>query len=269
MLMHKIGYVLVNSVDSIVISVFIGVASLGIYSNYVTILTSMTAILSLIFTSLTSVIGHLYVSETKERTRTYCEAFHLLNFILGMVFFLGYYAVIDSIVALLFSEELLISKTISYTIALNGFVQFMRQSVLVFRDATGTFYNDRWKPLAEGAVKLVLSVVFVKWFGIAGVIGATLFTNLLICHIVEPYVLYKNAFAQSPLRYYIMNYGMLLLFACVLGVQNHLMISGISYWLQFLSNGLISLLISCPISVIVLFMHRNSGKMLLDIIRRR
>lgn len=269
MFMHKVGYVIVNSVDSIVISIFIGVVSLGEFSNYITILTSMTAILSLVFTSLTSVVGHLYVTETKARAREYCETFHLLNFALGAVFFLGYYAVIDDVVAILFSKELLISKTISYIIALNGFVQFMRQSVLVFRDATGTFYNDRWKPLAEGVAKLILSVLFVRWFGMAGVIGATLLTNLFICHIVEPYVLYKNAFEESPIRYYLKNYGMLILFACVMGIQNWLTIINENHWIQFFVNGIVSVLIACIICAIVLLLNRKSAKYLLGIIRRK
>ena len=33
----------------------------------------------------------------------------------------------------------------------------MRQSTLLFRDATGTFYNDRFKPLIEGITNAVLS----------------------------------------------------------------------------------------------------------------
>ena len=89
MFMHKVGGVLVNTVDSVVISMFVGVVALGLYSNYITILTSLTELLKLVFTSLTSVIGHLYIEANKATTQKHCERFHLLNFILGCVFFLG------------------------------------------------------------------------------------------------------------------------------------------------------------------------------------
>ena len=57
MFMHKIGGVLVNTADSVIISAFLGVALLGKYSNYVVIMTAMIGTISLCFTPLTSVIG--------------------------------------------------------------------------------------------------------------------------------------------------------------------------------------------------------------------
>jgi len=221
MFMHRVGYILVNTVDSVVISMFVGVIALGIYSNYIMILTSLTEVLKLVFTSLISVIGHLYIESNKSTTRKHCERFHLLNFILGCIFFLGYYAVIDNLIAILFSEDLVVSKSVSLVITLNGFIQFMRQSTLAFREATGTFYNDRYKPLLEGCVNIVLSIIFVQWIGVTGVIVATIITNLLICHIIEPYVLYKNAFAVSPKKYYLKNYARIFLFSVALVILEY------------------------------------------------
>ena len=264
MFMHKVGYVLVNSVDSIVISIFIGVVSLGEYSNYLTVLTSLYGVLSLIFTSLTSIIGHLYVSETKQRTSEYCHMFHMINFLLGTIFYLGCYAVIDDLIAVLFSADLIIPRAISFTIVLNGFVQFMRQSVLVFRDATGTFYYDRWKPLVEGVMNVVFSVLLVKFLGIVGVIAATIATNLIVCHTIEPYVLFKKAFEQSPRRYYFKNYFRILLFTAMLLMMELCMVSTDSHLIQLVINGCISVGISAVVGVVVLLFN---GKIRKDILK--
>ena len=64
--MHRIGGVLVNSADSMIISAFIGVVVLGKYSNYSSIAVSMSSVISLVFTPLTSIIGHTYVSEKEK-----------------------------------------------------------------------------------------------------------------------------------------------------------------------------------------------------------
>ncbi len=270
MFMHRVGYILVNTVDSVVISVFVGVVALGSYSNYTTILTSVTEVLKLIFTSLTSVLGHLYVKANKETTRKYSETFHTLNFILGTVFFLGYYAVIDNLIAILFSADLVVSSSVSFVITLNGFVQFMRQSTLVFREATGTFYNDRWKPLLEGLVNLTLSVIFVQWIGVVGVIVATVITNLLICHVVEPYVLYKNAFGETPKRHYLKNYSMIALFTAALAVLSYIMQSFDSQWTELIANGFISVGISLVICTVVLLFNRElCGQLLAKLKEKR
>lgn len=263
MFMHRIGSVLVNTVDGVVISMFVGVVALGEYSNYSTILASITGVLSLVFSSITSIMGHLYVEADKNTVRKYFETFQLLNFILGAVFFLGYFAVIENIIAILFSPELIVKRSIAIVISLNGFIQFMRKNALMFRDATGTFYNDRWKPLIEGITNIVLSVLFVKLIGVVGVIIATIITNLIICDIVEPYVLYKNAFNTLPRRFYLMNYAMIAIFTAGLFVMNHFMQTFENNWIELFVNGCISVVISLLMCIIVLVLN---GKLFKDIL---
>ena len=269
MFMHKIGYILVNTVDSVVISSFVGIAALGRYSNYLTIMTAVTELIKLCFTSLTSIFGHLYVEADKKTTQQYSETFHVLNFALGTVFFLGYYAVIDSVISVLFASNLLVAKTVSFTITLNGFVQFMRQSTLVFRDATGTFYHDRWKPLLEGMFNLILSIAFVKVIGMTGVVLATILTNLLICHVIEPYVLYKHAFKSSPVQYYVRNYTMIGLFVAGLFCMNGVSISVPNPWGSLLVNGSISVGISLVLIVVACCVNVSAVKRMLPLILKR
>lgn len=269
MFMHNIGAVLVNTVDSIVISAFVGVVALGEYSNYTAILVSMNGVLKLLFTSLTSVVGHLYVSQDRHTSRRYCEGFHIINYVVGTVFFLGYYAVADTLIALLFGKELIAARSISFCITLNGFVQYMRHSVLLFREATGTFYYDRWKPLLEGITNVVLSILLARRFSISGVIMATVATNLLICHVIEPFVLYKNAFLCSPKRYYLQNYSMILLFTGAMLVMSFLCYDADYYVVALLTNGAISLCVSFVACGTVMLLQKDLCKAMICLFRRR
>jgi O-antigen/teichoic acid export membrane protein len=251
-----------------VISVFIGVAVLGEYTNYVEILNAVSNLLALFFISLTSIFGHLYAQKTKSVTQRYFELFHFANFVLGIVFFLGYYAVIDDVIAVLFSEDLLVSKSISMTVSINGFVQFMRRSTLTFRDATGTFYHDRWKPLAEGLVNVVMSVLLVKTIGVAGVIAATIVTNLAICHIVEPYVLYKYAFETSPKPFYLRNYAMILAFIASLGLFVLCQQDYVLRWQHFFVNGFLAVGIALAMCAVMLLCSRPLRQLLKSALHR-
>lgn len=268
MFMHKIGSVLVNTADSIIISAFIGVVILGKYNNYTVIMTAMTGVLTLFFSPLTSVIGHLCVDEDKTKAKKYFNFFHTFNFVIGIIFFLGYYAVIDNIVNICFSSQgndLELIKSISFIITLNYFIQFMRQAALLFRDATGTFYNDRWKPLFEGVLNVALSIGFVYLFGylfgedfaVVGVIAATIITNLTICHIIEPHVLYKYAFKDNTGKYYLRNYFYIALFAVALTVLHFCMRNGANEWIQLLINGSIAVGIAAVPCVIVIAIDKD------------
>lgn len=261
MFMHKIGGVLVNTADSMIISAFIGLVILGKYSNYTTIMVAMTGVLMLCFSPLTSVIGHMCVSEDKVQVKKYFNFFHTFNFVLGLIFFLGYYAVIDNLITILFAEGLELAKSISFVITINYFIQFMRQSALLFRDATGTFYNDRWKPLIEGLLNIGLSILFVlifpKEYSVVGVIVATIITNIFICHIIEPYVLYKYAFETKAKNYFLLNYLYIGIFCVTLIILNFSMISSDNQWIELFANGGISLAFSLTISLIVVLCNRD------------
>ncbi len=264
--MHRLGGALVNSSDSVIISAFIGLTILGKYSNYATIMNAMIVTLKLLFTPLTSIIGHSFVREPGEACR-YFRIMYGINYIVGVVFFLGYYAVIDQFITLFFGSGRTVSDAVVLTVTINGFVFFMRQATLLFRDASGTFYNDRWKPLFEGLLNVVLSVgavlllshFFGEEMGLAGVIAATVFTSLTICHIVEPYVLYRHALHASPKFFYLKNYCLIALFIGVLFAFDRCMQDMENLLVSLLANGALSLLFSLvPIVIYLLFDKQTS-----------
>ena len=261
MFMHKVGTVLVNTIDSLIISAFIGVVILGKYSNYTLIISVIAGTITLFFTPLTSVVGHLCAAGDVRETKRWFERFYSLNYFLGVIFFLGYYAVIDPMIRVLFGSGLEVSRSIVFIITLNQFTTFMRKTALLFRDASGAFYYDRWKPIGEGIVNLVLSLLFVQIFPedlrIVGVIVATIITTLFICHIVDPYVVFKYAFKMPVREYYIRNYSYIALFTLALVLMTFLTRPVRSPIIGILANGLISLCVSLIILGVVAIADRT------------
>jgi O-antigen/teichoic acid export membrane protein len=215
MFMHKIGGTLINSVDSIIIGAFISVSILGIYTNYLVIMTGMFTVLSLIFTSITSIVGHSFAKNNKNVYYNQFKHIYFVNYFVAFVFFLGFFAVIDPVVNILFTEVSILPRDIVLILTINYFIQFMRKATLTFRDGAGLFYHDRYKPLLEGISNLILSIIFVLFWGIQGVLIATIITNLFITYTIEPYVLYKYGFERKPTNFYILNYLLTGVFALV------------------------------------------------------
>lgn len=261
MFMHKIGSVLVNTADSVIISAFIGVVTLGGYTNYVTIMTSMVQLLILFFTPLTAVIGHLFAKEDQAETVKYFNFFHMFNFVLGVLFFLGYYAVITNLVTLFFGEGLELASSLVFIITYNYFIQFMRNAVVLFRDATGTFYYDRWKSFAEGIVNVILSILFVMIFPedyrIIGVLVATIITDLCICHVVEPFVLFRHGLKKRLSSYYIKNYALILIFGLLLFALDKIMVELNGRIAELLANAGIAIGIAAIVTVVSLLVDKD------------
>ena len=63
----KLGNVIVNSADTVVISAFLGLTTLAVYQNYYYILTSIIGFVGIIFQSCTAGIGNSVIVESEEK----------------------------------------------------------------------------------------------------------------------------------------------------------------------------------------------------------
>lgn len=263
MFLHKIGSVLVNATDSIIISSLISISILGIYNNYTLIATGVIGVLSLLFSSIISVLGHSFAKNGKKVFKNQFNLVYTMNFVLGFMLFLGYYMIIDDLIYILFLSDsnIILPKNITAIITVNYYIQFMRNSVLTFRDASGVFYNDRFKPILEGVINLLLSLILVFHFGIAGVLIATIFTNLVITHVIEPFVLYKYSFESSPKKYYLYNYGSIIVFIATITLIDIIPLQIFeSRFINFLTSGVLSVVITLIVMVIIYFVNKDFKK---------
>ncbi|MEM5597620.1 hypothetical protein AAHB53_17360 [Niallia circulans] len=74
----KVGAVILNSVDTIVISAFLGLTMLAVYQNYYYILSSLIALVTIVFNSCTAGIGNSLIKETKEKNVEDLKKFTLI-----------------------------------------------------------------------------------------------------------------------------------------------------------------------------------------------
>lgn len=267
--MHKVGAIFVNTIDNVVISSILGVVILGYYSNYVTISSALVNVIVLIFQQLISVVGHAYYKNDAETYHRYFKFFYLLNYFIASFSFICYFACISPFINLFFGEGLLLGDVALFVISINCFIQYMEQAVRLFKDSAGLFYHDRYKSIFEAILNLGLSIAFVYWIGVVGVIVGTIITNVLICHVVEPFVLYKHAFKCKPTKYYILNYSLIAIFIGLMFAYfflNKLVFD--SYFVQFIINGLIAAAFSIP-SLILFLVYSHKNFNLLDAIKAK
>ena len=77
----------------------------------------------------------------------------------------------------------------------------MRQPLGVVRNASGLFWNDRYKAIIESIVNLVVSIILGKLWGILGILVGTTISTVTVSGWVEPYVIYKHSFKKTLFVY--------------------------------------------------------------------
>lgn len=202
MVFHKIGGLTVNSTDNIILSKFLGLAVSGLYANYALVIQALKTITAQIFQSLIASVGNLKASENEQKVLDIFYKILFVSFWLFSFVSISLGVLINPFVELWLGPEYCFDGLVAAVLAINFFFYAVRQAILTFRDATGTYYYDRYKPIFEALINLVASIAMVRQWGVAGVFIGTMLGFFCTGFWVEPLVLYKYVFHCSLKSYF-------------------------------------------------------------------
>lgn len=244
--MHKIGSLIVFSTDNLVISKFIGLTALAKYTNYQLILSSVQTIISTGLSGITASIGNLLVDGDKEKAYDIHKKIFFLNFWITSFIIISLYNTLEQFIYIWIGKGQFLDKLTFYVILINMYFTLMRGSVEKFQDASGNFSQDRFMPLIEGIINLIMSIVLLKKLGLAGVFLGTLVSNFTVVFWTKPYVVYKYVFNKSLLKYFILYFRYAIVAIITLITT--------SYITQNIRNqyDLRSFIINCIINIIII-----------------
>ena len=203
MLTHKIGNVLVNNTDNLLLSALVGTLSVGRYSNYYLVIGSVRQVLNQVFQGITASVGNLGVEESKEHMKRIFEAaFFVGQWIFGLAA-ICLFEILDSFVELSFGGQYVFARDVTLILCVNFYLTGMRQATLVFRDSMGIFKYDRYKAIPEALVNLVMSIILGRMLGAMGIFLGTMVSTVTTSLWIEPYMLYKHRLEISSKPYFL------------------------------------------------------------------
>ena len=210
MSIHKLATVIVNNTDSLLMSSFIGLTAVGIYSNYRMVIINVQNIIVKLLSAFTGSVGNLSASEEPAKVYRIYREMDFMFFVLNAYFAAGMFILINPFIAIFFGGQYCFSTVTVALIITSFFITGLRRVNLIFREGMGLFWNDRYKAVAESIINLVVSLLLVKPFGIAGIVGGTIVSTVTTCAWIEPYVLMKHGIKeewQARLRRYFAEYA--------------------------------------------------------------
>lgn len=200
--MYKFSAIIINSTDNIVIASFIGTSFVGLYSNYLLLINSITMILSTIFNSLTASIGNLNASES---TKKKYEIYNTVNFISFWMYgfcSICFLVLINSFIELWIGSKYILDNFTVLIIVLNFYTTGMQYGTSTFRDSTGMFWIGRYLPLFAAVINLGVSITLVRYIGIAGVLLGTIISRLCTYFWFDTLILHKKILKRSIDKYF-------------------------------------------------------------------
>lgn len=202
MFFHKVGGVAVNGTDNIILSKYIGIVSVGLYSNYLLIINALNTIIGLIFDSVTASVGNLGVTETKEKQRITFDMVNFAGFWIYSFASISLVVLLNPFITLWLGRNYTFPVWTMILIVAIFYFNGMRKSVLVFKNALGFYWQDRYKPAFEAGINLITSILLAKKIGTDGVFVGTVISILTTCFWIEPYIVYKHGFEFNVMHYF-------------------------------------------------------------------
>ncbi len=183
-----------NAFDSIVISSYLGLTIVGIYNNYFYLLTALTLVMSLVFTSMQGGIGNSIATETEEKN--YLD-FRKINFIYMCI--TGWVSVclavlIQTFMELWVGDELMLPTPIAYIFAFYFYLIKMTDSEGAYIAGTGIWWRCKYTYFLEALVNLILNFILGALWGVLGVLIASVISVLFINFLANGIILFKDYF---------------------------------------------------------------------------
>lgn len=202
---HKLGGYAVAKSSPIFIYAYTSLAVVGYYSNYLILTTNLTAILTALYSGVSSGIGNMVAEGNKSLTlKVFRELFSSRMLIVGVCCICLWFLT-DPFVSLWLGSEYVLGHTTLALIILQFYISNTRNVVDDYLTAHGLFH-DIWSPMAEAAINVCLSIVFGRLYGLNGVLLGVLVSQLIITFSWKPFFLFRNAL-REPLSFYIKLYA--------------------------------------------------------------
>lgn len=202
MVFHKIGTIVVFATDNLILSKFVGLVSVGIYTNYYTITNAVTVFINKFFQAISASVGNLAVNESVERQE---KTFFKVMFANFWMYTFSCCCLMNLMSPFIndiwLGEGYLFDEMIVLLIVVKTYITGMRSAVQTFKNAKGLYWQNRYMPIYESLINLVASLILVHTMSVAGVILGTIISSLTTCVWVEPRVLYKYGFNKSARDY--------------------------------------------------------------------
>ena len=200
---NKISVTIVNTSDVLLVSIFCGVGAVGLYNNYALLLTSINALVTMIFNPLVASLGNLSVTENENSKYNVFRRVYFAN-----MWIIGFCSICFTVMFQMFIQywlgaDFLMAVFIMLTTVFSFYLRGTEIAVNLYRHAEGLYWQGRYRPVAMAVLNIISSVIFYYICGMGGIFIGTIISNLLTVFWFDPWLVYKNVFKRPVAGYFI------------------------------------------------------------------
>lgn len=201
LVLHRVGDMARSQTDTIIIGAFIDVITVNFVGSYNHVISSVSNFVNVIFNSVSSSFGNLIATEKREKQYWMFKVYRFLGCWIYGFSAIGFFLMLTPLIILWVGEERVLSDLVIGCIMFDYYFKGERIVISNYKTAAGVFEQDKYLPLIQGAVNLIISIVLVQKIGLVGIYIGTIVSGL-IANITRPFIIYKVCFDKSVAVYF-------------------------------------------------------------------
>lgn len=180
LMIQKVCEVSRNSLDNIVISAFIGLTTVAIYGNYYYIMSGLHSLLSSITNSISAIVGNAIVKNTPEVNHRDMLKFDFMYMWLASIITICLVCIYQLFMIMWMGSDMLLPDYVMVAMCIYFYSLCTGDVRTIYYKACGLWWKGRHRSFLEAASNLVLNIILGKYFGIMGIVVATIISVVAI-----------------------------------------------------------------------------------------
>ncbi len=254
---NRLGDLIYNNIDMLLISSFLGLSSVVTYSAYYYILNTFSLMINKISHATVSSFGNLIVSEKNKVYSVFKEYYNIIMY-LATILTIPLLFFITPFINLWYGGEFTLNAPTTFLMVLMIFMSITTIPLYTLMNSSGSFVKIKNCTIVQSVSNLVLSIVLIQFYGIIGVIIATIISLLIGPFILYPKYLYQNYFFVSPLDFYKKFAKLISIYfiniLIILCIYDYILIENLFDWFVF---GLLFFLINLILTTIFYYLLKE------------
>jgi len=202
---HKFFAFLMNQTGPIIIYAFSSLSMVALYGNYLILTTNLCAVISAMYSGMEASVGNMVAEGNRNLIMKVFEELFSSRFLVTAVTSLCLWILSDPFISVWLGADYVMGKTTLALVIATYFFFMTRSITSTFTDAYGMF-SDIWAPGVEAVLNVGLSILGGHFYGLNGILGGALISQLVIGFIWKPVYLFKWGL-QEPIRLYVKYYA--------------------------------------------------------------
>ena len=174
----------------------------GLCSNYNLIIVSVKGVILSAMKGVTASVGNLNAVESKERKEYIFFNLIFVSYIIYSLCAIAFICLLNPFIKLWLGNDYVLELGVPIALSVAFFLCGIRTPAYTYRVTMGLFEKGKMTPYISTVSNIVLSILFCKLWGVAGIFIATAVTELDSYSIFDPYLIYKYEFKKSSKLYW-------------------------------------------------------------------